>query len=179
MDPEFWYQQHTLDSNVHHLNNHMIGMVPKYMRGDATRMETYIELGSLVYDYKHCKRNFARSKLTMDDIRSMHANFYDMPDGTRYNASANSSNQKIKLLEEVTINDSEQSQQTISPILKGTGTQCIDQKALLTSDKEVLCPDWVAGLERETVTCEDVTFKRSTSLPILEVGLSLFNRDMR
>ena len=40
MDPEFWYQQHTLDSDTHHLNNHMIEMVLKYMRGDATRMET-------------------------------------------------------------------------------------------------------------------------------------------
>ena len=27
MDPEFWYQQHTLDSDAHHLNNHMIDMV--------------------------------------------------------------------------------------------------------------------------------------------------------
>jgi hypothetical protein len=27
MDPEFRYQQHTLDSDVHHLNSHMIGIV--------------------------------------------------------------------------------------------------------------------------------------------------------
>ncbi len=39
MDPEFWYQQHNFDSDTHHLNNHMIDMVQKYMRGDATRME--------------------------------------------------------------------------------------------------------------------------------------------
>ncbi len=70
----------------------------------------------------------------------------------------------------VTIDDSEQSQQTISPILNlgGTGTQCIHQKTPLTSDKEVLFPDWVTGLEGETATCEDVTIKLSTSLPILE-----------
>ncbi len=49
MDPDFWYQQHNLDSDAHHLNNHMIDMVQKYMRGDSTRMETYIELGSMVY----------------------------------------------------------------------------------------------------------------------------------
>ncbi len=48
MDPKFWYQQHILDRNAHHLNNHMIDMVLQYMRGDATRMETYVELGSLV-----------------------------------------------------------------------------------------------------------------------------------
>ncbi len=26
---EFWYQQHNLDSDAHHLNNHMIDMVQK------------------------------------------------------------------------------------------------------------------------------------------------------
>ncbi len=55
--------------------------------------------------------NFARSKLTMDAIRSMHADFRvcDLPDDTRYFASANSSNEKFELLEKVTINDSEPS----------------------------------------------------------------------
>ncbi len=49
----------------------------------------------------------------MGAFRSMHADFYDLPDNTRYNASANSSN-KIKILEEeVTTDDSEQSLQTI------------------------------------------------------------------
>jgi hypothetical protein len=41
MDPEFWYQQHTLDSDAHHLNRHMIDIVQKYRRGNATPMETY------------------------------------------------------------------------------------------------------------------------------------------
>ncbi len=30
MDPEFWYQQHNLDSDAHHLNRHIIDMVQKY-----------------------------------------------------------------------------------------------------------------------------------------------------
>ncbi len=75
MDPEFWYQQHTLDSDTHHLNNHMIEMIYKYMRGDATRMDTYIDLGAVVYEFKHCKGIFARRKLTMETIQSMHADF--------------------------------------------------------------------------------------------------------
>ncbi len=29
MDPDFWYQQHNLDSYAHHLNNHIIDMVQK------------------------------------------------------------------------------------------------------------------------------------------------------
>jgi hypothetical protein len=126
MDPEFWYQQHNFDSDAHHLNNYMIDMAQKYMRRDATRMETYIDFGAAVYEFKHGKGIFARIKLTMEAIRSMHADFYNSPDDTRYNASAN-----IKILEEeVTINDCEQSLQTISPILssEGTDTQCI-QKA--------------------------------------------------
>ncbi len=125
------------------------------MRGDhdATRMETYIDLGAVVYEFKHCKGIFARSKLTMEAIRSMHADFYDLPDDTRYNASTNSSN-KIKILEEeVTNDDCEQSLQTISPILssEGTDNQCINQKAHLMSEQNQLSPDWVAGLEWETV----------------------------
>ncbi len=36
IDPEFGYQQHNFDSDAHHLNNHMIDMVQKNMRGDAT-----------------------------------------------------------------------------------------------------------------------------------------------
>jgi hypothetical protein len=52
MDPEFWYQQHNFDSNAHHLNNHMIDMVQKYMRGNAPQMETNINLGDVVYEFK-------------------------------------------------------------------------------------------------------------------------------
>jgi hypothetical protein len=57
MDPVFWYHHHNLDSDTHHLNNHTIDMVHKYimMRGDATRMETYIDFGAVVYEFKHCK----------------------------------------------------------------------------------------------------------------------------
>jgi hypothetical protein len=80
---------------------------------DATRMETYIDLGAVVYESKHYKGIFARSKLTMDAIRSMHADFYDLPDNTRYNTSADSSNKSKILDEEVTINDCEQSLQSI------------------------------------------------------------------
>ncbi len=38
---------------------------------------------------------------------------------------------------------------------------------LLKSDKKK-SPDWVTGLEGQAVTCADVTFRSSTSLPILE-----------
>jgi hypothetical protein len=46
----------------------MIDMVQKYMRGDATRMETYIDLGAVVYEFKHCKGIFAKGKSTMEAI---------------------------------------------------------------------------------------------------------------
>ncbi len=45
--------------------------------------------------------------------------------------------------------------------------QSIDQKALLMSGSKQQLPDWETGQEGETVTCEDVTIKLSTSLPIL------------
>jgi hypothetical protein len=88
----------------------------------------------------------------MEVIRSMPADFYDLPDDTRHNASANSSN-KIKILEEeVTIDDCQQSLQTTSPVLssEGTDTQFINQKAHLMSEQNQLSPDWVAGLEGES-----------------------------
>jgi hypothetical protein len=111
----------------------------------------------------------------MEAIRSMHADFYDLPDNTRYNTSADASN-KIKILEEeVTINNCEQSLQTISTILilEGTDTHCINQKAHLMSEQNQLSPAWIAGLEGETVVCEDVTIRLSTSLPILERCLNV------
>jgi hypothetical protein len=36
-----------------------------------------------------------------------------------------------------------------------------------------LSPDWVAGLEGETIICEDVTIRLSTSIPILEGCLNV------
>jgi hypothetical protein len=153
----------------------MTDMVQKYMRGDATQMETYINLGAVVYEFKHGKGIFARSKLTIEAIRSMHADFHDLPDNARYNTSADSSNKSKMLEEEVTINDCEQSLQTMPPILssEGTDTQCINQKAHLTFEQNQLSPKWVAGLEGETVNCEDVTIRLSTSLPILEGCLNV------
>ncbi len=101
MDLESWYQQHTLDSDAHHLNRHMIDIVQKYMRGGATRMKTYIELGALVYDRRSCKGVFARSKLTLEAIRFMHADYYDLPNETCIDTSPNPSNQITKALEKV------------------------------------------------------------------------------
>jgi hypothetical protein len=99
MDPEFWYQQHTLDSDAQHLNPHMIDIVQKCMRGDATRMKTYIKLGVRVWEHNHCKGIFARSKLTLDAIQSMHPDFYELPDEARVDTSPKSSNQKNMALE--------------------------------------------------------------------------------
>jgi hypothetical protein len=41
------------------------------------------------------------------------------------------------------------------------------------SEQKQLSADWVAGLEGETVNCEDVTIRLSTSLPILEGCLNV------
>jgi hypothetical protein len=98
-----------------------------------------------------------------------------LPDDTRYSASANSPKKIKSLEEEVTIDDSEQSLQTISPILssEGTDTLCINQKAQLMFDQNQLSPDWVTGLEGGAVICKDVTIRLSTSLPILEECLNV------
>ncbi len=93
----------------------MIEIVQKYIRGDATglEMETYIELGALVYEHQSCKGIFMQQMLTSNSIQSMHSDYFDLPNDTRIDSSPNASNQKIKLLEEeITIDDSEQSLQT-------------------------------------------------------------------
>jgi hypothetical protein len=147
-------------------------------------METYIDFGAVVYKFKLCKGIFARSKSTMEAIRSIHADFYNMPDNTQYNTSADSSNKSKILEEEVTINDCEQLLQTISPILssEGTDTQCINQKAHLMTEQNQLSPDWVARLEGVTVNCEDVTIRLSTDYQIEHQPShsgGVFERDMR
>jgi hypothetical protein len=111
----------------------------------------------------------------MEAIQSMYADFYDLPDNTRYTTSADSSKKSKILEEEVTINECKQSLQTISPILssEGTDTQCINKKAHLMSEQKQLSPDWVAGLEGNTVNCKEVTIRLSTSLPILEGCLNV------
>ncbi len=120
--------------------------------------------------------NFARYKLTLDAIRYIQADFYELPDETRKDTSPNSSNQKIKGLEVVKLDAFVTSQQTILPILnsEGMGHQCLDQKAQLMSDTKEQLPDWVTGLEGETVTCEDdYQIEHQTS------HSGVFNRDMR
>jgi hypothetical protein len=84
---------------------------------------TYIKLGALVWEHKYCKGIFARSKLTLDPIRSMQADIYELPEETRVETSPNSSNQKIKALEKVTIDAfvTVTSQQTTLQILKLEG----------------------------------------------------------
>jgi hypothetical protein len=46
-------------------------------------METYIKLCALLWEHRHCKGIIAQSKLSLDAIRSMHADFYSLPDETR------------------------------------------------------------------------------------------------
>jgi hypothetical protein len=76
-------------------------------------METYVELGALVYKHRSCKGIFTQQLLTPDSIQSMHADYFGLPDDTRIDSSPNASNQKIKLLEEkVTIHDSAQSRRS-------------------------------------------------------------------
>ena len=117
----------------------------------------------------------------MEAIQSMHADFYDLPDNSRYNTSTDSLNKNKILKEEVTINDCEQSLQTISPILKseGTDTQCINQKAHLMSEQNQLFPDWVAGLEGGDRRLRRCDIRLSTSLRLPSHSGGVFERDMR
>jgi hypothetical protein len=66
-------------------------IVQTYIRGDATRMETYIELGALAYKHRSCRGIFTQQLLTPQC-------YSGLPDDTRIDSSPNTSNQKIQLL---------------------------------------------------------------------------------
>ncbi len=69
-------------------------------------METDIKLGALVYENRSCKGMFVLRMLTHSAVQSMHADYFDLPDDKRIGSSPNSSNLKIKFLEEFTVDDS-------------------------------------------------------------------------
>ena len=52
-NPEFWYDQHVRNFDINRLHREMIGDSRNYMRGGVTRMETYIKLRTLIYDFNH------------------------------------------------------------------------------------------------------------------------------
>jgi hypothetical protein len=110
----------------------MVDMVQKDMSGDAPRWKRSSNSVPW-YTSTNIARNFARSKLTMDAIRSMRADFYDLPDDTRDRASANTPKKMTSLEEEVTIDDSEQSLQTISPNENLTNLHEISKDIVRTS----------------------------------------------
>ena len=53
-DAVLWYEQHVQDLDINHLHNEMIGRTQKYRWGDATYMETYIKLGTLLDNSNTC-----------------------------------------------------------------------------------------------------------------------------
>ena len=80
-DPEFRLEQHYHDLDITRLKREMSGMAQRYMRGDATRMEAYIKLGSMVYNYNHGIDIFNRPWPSRAIIEGMHEAFFGLPDG--------------------------------------------------------------------------------------------------
>ena len=51
------------------------------MRRDVNRMEAFIKLGSLIYDFKHRVGSFYRNWLSQDAVEAMHEAYFNLPDG--------------------------------------------------------------------------------------------------
>jgi hypothetical protein len=140
-DPEFWLEQHYHDLDITRLKREMSGMAQRYMRGDATRMEAYIKLGSMVYNYNHGNDIFNRSWPSRAIIEGMHEAFFGLPDGDH---------------QEETIQVPKVYMDPIDYILPSGEA------------RDHGPPDWVSGPEGITYTCEDVTITVRTRLPIPE-----------
>ena len=52
-DPVFWLDPHYLNLDLNRLKCVTIMIIKRVMRGDATRMETYIKIGELRSEYKN------------------------------------------------------------------------------------------------------------------------------
>ena len=79
-DPGFWYDQHIFDLDINRLHSEMIGYVQKYIRGDVSRMETYIKFGGLTNDFHARKGIFSRKTPSTSSIEAMHETCFNHPD---------------------------------------------------------------------------------------------------
>jgi hypothetical protein len=123
------------------LKREMSGMAQRYMRGDATRMEAYIKLGSMVYNYNHGIDIFNRPWPSRAIIEGMHEAFFGLPDGNHQ--------------EEIVIHVPKVYMDPIDHILPSGEA------------RDHGPPDWVSGPEgiritdtREDVTAPDFPFRR-------------------
>jgi hypothetical protein len=119
----------------------MSGIAQYYMRGDGTRMEAYIKLGSMVYNYNRGIGIFNRPWPSREIIEAMHEAFFGLPDD--YHQEAPIHVPKVYM-------------------------DPIDQILPSEDARDAGPPDWVSGPEGITYTCEDVTITVRTRLPIPE-----------
>ena len=71
-DPEFGLEQHYHDLDITRLKREMSGMAQRYMRGDATRMEMYINLGQIEREFRTETGMFYRKWPAHHEVVAMH-----------------------------------------------------------------------------------------------------------
>ena len=129
--------------------------IKQYMRGDATRMEMYINLGQIDREFDTETGAFYRKWPANHEVEAMHEAFYHLPFGYhRYH-------------EQDPLPQPEEYTDPIGGIWPLGWDQILhDQR--VAAPRAQGPPDWVSAPEGISYTCEDVTITMRTRLPIPE-----------
>ena len=79
-DAQFWYSQHTLDSNINLCYRLMLRVDASFLQGDVTHMQAYIELGVIMQDFWCRTGAFRRADLSIAQIQLRHTIMYNLPE---------------------------------------------------------------------------------------------------
>ena len=151
-DAFYWYDNRLDDLDANRMHMKYLQIAQNMEWGDATHIEAYIEIGQLVYEYKHKKGIFHHKRWSDAEIRAQHENYFDLPDGYHTDNRYHINYAAYDDIEEDWPGNMERQ-----------------------IHRSEMPPDWVAGPEGDTITCENVTVKVRTRLPIPEGCL---NSDM-
>ena len=151
-DAFYWYDNRLDDLDANRMHMKYLQIAQNMEWGDATHIEAYIEIGQLVYEYRHKKGIFHHKRWSDAEIRAQHENYFDLPDGYHTDNRYHINYAAYDDIEEDWPGNMERQ-----------------------IHRSEMPPDWVAGPEGDTITCENVTVKVRTRLPIPEGCL---NSDM-
>jgi hypothetical protein len=161
-DPGFWLEQHQFDLDINRLKCLSIMQIKQYMRGDATRMDTYIKLGQLDREFNSETGMFYRKWPAHHEVEAMHEAFYNLPYGYHRYHEIDPLPHPDKYRDQI-------------GEFWPPGLDEIMLKQRIMAPRAQGPPDWVSAPEGISYTCEDVTITMRTRLPIPEGCL---NSDM-
>ena len=133
--------------------------IKQYMRGDATRMETYINLGQIKREHGTETGRFYCRWPAHHEIEALHEEFYNLLFGYHSYHEIDPLPHPGKYLDQI-------------GEFWPQGLEVIIHNQRVKAPRAQGPPDWVSAPERISNTREDVTITMSTRLPIPEACLN-------